>query len=774
MPRRRPVLSLVVALGAALAVAIAGAVLAFTAPIIAADAQDVPGAITSLRFVAPDPANPSAPLKPGQQFRMDATWSVPDTAQPGDTFSLVFPSPITGNSSTFVMNDPSGNDVGTCVVVGNNVTCTLSDYVLTHSGVQGTLYFYATVSGAYDRLVFSTSWGGTFDLDVPPYDPNPGPTPDPTPGPVPPPTAISKTVGHSAGAQRWVVQVPGSQLRFNGSDVVLTDTYDTHLRIDLSTLVVQRIPTSLYGTASAPVALREGSGADTYTLVRDAGPNSFQLTIHDAMPDQIYSLWYSSTVAPGTADGTVLTNTIVGLGQSSAQTVYSGAGGDGGGTQGRLTVTKATAGTGDAPAGSFPMSVTCVRNGATVVGFPREAQIAAGASVTFDAIPLGAECTVTETDPRGADSVAYSQRTVTVASATVPVVVTVTNTYAAAPTGALAITKRTAGTGAVPAGPFAIRVECAREGAAVAGYPRDGQILPDETLRFDRIPVGAVCTITETDSKNATSVGYSAQTVTITEEDTPVAVTIVNTFQPGTGSLTVTKRVDGDGVAPTGAFPISVVCGEEDALLPGFPRLLEILAGRTATIEDIPVGAQCRITETDSKGATRVGYSAQLVTITDATTPVEVTVTNTYVASRGALIVTKRVAGDGTAPSGTFPLEIECTRGSTAVAGFPYRAEIAARKSIELDAIPVGSTCTITETDSRGASSVRYSQQTVTITDATTPVTVTVTNTYTAPPPGLAFTGRGVGWGLGVLGTAQAAFLLGALLLLTARRRRRA
>ena len=674
MPGRRPLLSLIVALGAALAVAIAGAVLAFTAPIIAADAQDVPGAITSLRFVAPDPANPSAPLTAGQQFRMDATWSVPDTAQPGDTFSLVFPSPITGNSSTFVMNDPSGNDVGTCVVVSNNVTCTLSDYVLTHSGVQGTLYFFATVSGGYDRLIFSTSWGGTFELDVPPYDPNPGPTPDPTPGPVPPPTAISKTVGHTTDGQRWVVQVPGSQLRFNGSDVVLTDTYDAHLRIDLSTLTVQRVPTSLYGTSTAPVALHEGAGPDTYTLVRDAGPNSFQLTINDAMADQVYSLWYSSTVAPGTADGTVLTNTIVGVGQSSAQTIYSGAGGDGGGEQGRLTVAKAVAGGGEAPAESFPMSVTCVRNGATVDGFPREAQIAAGASVTFDAIPLGSECTVTETDSKGADSVAYSQRTVTVASATVPVVVTVTNTYEAARTGALAIT----------------------------------------------------------------------------------------------------KRVDGDGVAPTGAFPMSVTCGEEDALLPGFPQVLEILAGRTATIEDIPIGAQCRITETDSKGANRVAYSAPLVTITDATTPIEVTVTNTYLAPRGALIVTKKVAGDGTAPSGTFPIEVECTHGSTAVAGFPYEAEIAARKSVELDAIPVGATCTITETDSRGASSVRYSQQTVTIADATTPVEVTVTNTYTAPPPGLALTGRGVGWGLGVLGTAQAAFLFGAILLLSARRRRRA
>ena len=773
MPRRRPMLTLATGLAAALTVAVMGAALAFSAPLMTADANDVPDAITSLRFVAPNPADPSAPLRVGQQFRMDATWSVPDSAQPGDTFSLTFPSPVSGNSSTFVMNDPAGDDVGTCVVSSNNFTCTLSDYVLTHSAVQGTLYFYATVTGSYDELIFQTSWNSTFRLDVPPYDPNPGPGPDPNPGPVPPPSQIEKTVGNAgAQGQRWVVKVVGSQLRFNGADVVLTDTYDPNIIINFADFAVQRYDAALFGTSPPFTSLTEGSGPDTYTLVRDAGPNSFQLTIHDALPDQLYTIWYGSSVRPGTPNGTVLVNTIEGRGSSSAQWVHTGAGGDGSGQQGSLAVTKVTAGGGTPPTGTFPIRVSCTRNGAEVSGYPRDAAVAAGSSVTFDGIPLGAQCTVTETDTRGAESTTYSQRTVTVSSATEPVVVTVTNTYEAAPTGALTVTKRTAGTGSVPAGPFPIRVECSHDGSAVAGYPRDAQILADETASFTGLPIGAVCTITETDSRGATSVGYSAQTVTITDDATAVSVTITNTYQPRTGSLAVTKRVDGDGPAPSGTFPITVICGQDDAMFPGFPRVLDILAGRTATIENIPVGARCSITESDSRGATRVGYSAQLVTITDAVTPVEVTVTNTYLAPRGALVVTKKVAGDGTAPSGTFPIEVECTQGATTVAGLPYRGQVAARESIELDNIPVGATCTITETDSRGASSVRYSQQTVTITQAATPVTVTVTNTYTAPPAGLALTGRSFGLGLGVLATAQAAFLLGALLILLSSRRR--
>ncbi|WP_025156051.1 DUF5979 domain-containing protein [Leifsonia aquatica] len=108
----------------------------------------------------------------------------------------------------------------------------------------------------------------------------------------------------------------------------------------------------------------------------------------------------------------------------------------------------------------------------------------------------------------------------------------------------LAVTKRVDGSAPAPAGGFPIAVACTVDGAAVPGSPLTASIAAGETHVFPRIPVGAVCVVTETDARGASAVAYApAGAIPITAGDGPVQVTVTNTFtaapvRPGGGTGT--------------------------------------------------------------------------------------------------------------------------------------------------------------------------------------------------------------------------------------------
>lgn len=424
------------ALAAVAAVAALGATALALAPAQAASAAPV-DAVTAVTIQAPDPAHPDTPLTVGQRFRVDAQWALPSGAQPGDTFTLSFPSPVRGYSSQFELRDSTGADVGSCVVVSTSVTCTVGAYAATHSGIAGSLYFYATAaSAATGDVLFSA--GSTATITVP--LPGGGIQPGTGGGGWPAPTTLTKGGWQNTdGTLGWNVNVPGALLTNGGSEVELTDTYDGRLTLHPGSLEVYRVPIAGWNNGdwgASATRLTEGTGAGTFSFTPAAA--SFALTVHQPDPASVYTIYYRLDVPAGIPDGTVFANTASGrsLGDAQASVDYVTAGGAASGiTLRSIAVTKQVTGDGVAPSGTFPVTVTCTSGGSPVSGYPATAAIAAGQTKTFPGIPVGAQCTVTETDSRGATSVAYAPTgdiAVTQDSPTT-IPVTITNDYAAAP-----------------------------------------------------------------------------------------------------------------------------------------------------------------------------------------------------------------------------------------------------------------------------------------------------------------------------------------------------
>ena len=225
------------------------------------------------------------------------------------------------------------------------------------------------------------------------------------------------------------------------------------------------------------------------------------------------------------------------------------------------------------------------------------------------------------------------------------------------------------------------------------------------------IPAGSKCTVTETNAPSVDNVVVSpADEFTVTSGQT-VNVTVTNSLKPG--SLTVTK------VAPLNAvYSFSVSCTND----PSSPYTFDITGSDSDTINNIPAGAQCTVTETDPGSAYNApGYSPSATVTILANDTVTVTVTNTL--KPGGLTVTKA------APAGStevFHFTVTCTGDSNS----PYTFNITGSDSHPITGIPAGSSCTIVET-SPGVdfNTPAYSPSATALTQANVTKEVTVTNT---------------------------------------------
>lgn len=448
---------------------------------------------------------PTGAIHQGDSIRLDATWAVSDDARPGDTFRLALPtSPrVAGFADTFELTDPAGAVVGTCTVDETQFLCTLGDYVLDHTGVGGTVYFWAQVTETSDAevLVFTTGGGVEIRVDVPG-----GIGEGEGGGGWQPPTSPVKGgwYDRAAGVVRWDVYVPGQFLTGpDGSPVVLTDTFDPRLTLVEDSVGVLAVPVDRWDDGDF-----WGSGfwLDPADYVVEAGPgaNQFRFSVPDAHgADHVYVLSYATTVPADARDGDRYENTVTGLasGDVVASAEYAGAGGTGGGEAVR-TIRLAKRVDGDAAqgvTGPFAFELVCTgAQGEALAGFPRSATVSAGASTTFAGVPVGSVCSLTEIDDGGADRVAFAPAgpiEVTAASpATIDVVAT--NTFDAH-VGGVAVTKRVTGPAAsgVPTG-TTYPVGYAYDGpeGEVTGelVLTDGgtEVLPD-------LPAGTVVTLTE-------------------------------------------------------------------------------------------------------------------------------------------------------------------------------------------------------------------------------------------------------------------------------------
>ncbi|MFF2487065.1 DUF5979 domain-containing protein [Microbacterium sp. NPDC058062] len=280
--------------------------------------------------------------------------------------------------------------------------------------------------------------------------------------------------------------------------------------------------------------------------------------------------------------------------------------------------------TGDAAedfgAGPFEFAVVCTLD--TGGGIPRivwagflTLDAGNGYEVQVDDVAEGASCTVRETENGGATSVSIDRPRFEIGSGD-PVVVTAVNTFDA---GSLTVTKVIDGEGAElwGAGPFTVVLACVDEDGEPVEVPDAEQVLSadnDYTHTYEPLLIGLECTITETDTggAHATTItdaeGEPVETIEIVEGETDVTVT--NTFD--VGQIEVVKTVSGGDASlhRNSTFEVTASCtwnGSAIDVPGGAVRALTMAA--PVVYEDLPVGAECAVSETSNGGADAVTYT---------------------------------------------------------------------------------------------------------------------------------------------------------------------
>lgn len=484
--------------------------------------------------------------------------------------------------------------------------------------------------------------------------------------------------------------------------------------------------------------------------------------------------------------------------------------------------------------GPFDIAVQCTFLGEAVYaeGFsadtPMTATLADGDSASFTGLPARAECSITETDAKGASSTSIAVTTADavaepVEGSTAPV--TLTADAEGAPTnsaaivndfadGSLEVTKIVTGPGAerYGAGPFVVHATCTLTDPSGTRVVWDGDVVLGGGLplvaMIDHLAAGAVCDMAETETGGADIVELALSTEPIVAGGT-VPFTVTNTFL--LGALQVTKALEGDGVARygQGVFEVSLSCVRtvDGEVLPvaipgGATREVSLDGGLVADFTELPVGAECRVVESANGGATNSvitigsGEDAQTGTGTSgvgtaiqADVTIAATVTNVF--EVGSITVTKELAGAAAEANAgkSFTVALSClvdVDGEPVAVDVPGGAERTLSRATSLTAtyeeLPVGAECELVETQAGGATSTTITPNSGDVSVGTVTVgsgeasEVSVVNTFdptpVVPDGSLTSTGFTGAW-LWIVGGLLA--LLGALLLvLNARRRARA
>lgn len=273
------------------------------------------------------------------------------------------------------------------------------------------------------------------------------------------------------------------------------------------------------------------------------------------------------------------------------------------GTTAKITVHKKVVGSGPGSGGPFSFEVTC--DG----GVDDLFKLSDGDTHTIDNLADGASCKVNEADSSSANSTSYTLNgnaytandSFKVSGGTTTAVV-VTNTYTQAPppTGSVKVTKSVTGTPPSGLGTFDISLDCGGTVTAMSLGDTDSQTV-------DKIPDGTSCTVTEPNNKNASvttfTVDANAPAPTATFDvvgNHETDVTVTNEYDAAT--LVVKKVVTGTQTG-NNTFGVHVDCGGN------FIFNFTLGGGDSHTIDTLPGGSICAVTETDAQGATSTTYT---------------------------------------------------------------------------------------------------------------------------------------------------------------------
>ncbi|QTX05854.1 DUF5979 domain-containing protein [Agromyces archimandritae] len=383
---------------------------------------------------------------------------------------------------------------------------------------------------------------------------------------------------------------------------------------------------------------------------------------------------------------------------------------------------------------TFGFETSCTFLGEEVLG--EEFELQDGEQAEFGGVPVGAECTVTETDDAGAtttsivvtesgvpgepvDGASVDFTVLPDVDDTHATAVAVTNTYTV---GGIEITKRVIGDG-TPVHGFTVTLVCTWDQADENPVFHDAWTFPvaGGTWSVGLLPTGAECDIDESDDGGATEATITPEQVAIGIDGTPgdpVLVDVQNDFRVGGFEVEKTVAGSGIGFSAGAVFVFGYRCeylgetvGEGELTITG-----DGTAGpfTSEAVTGLPVGADCAITETANGGADATPPPVDVV-IPDEDDGVATVVTAPFENrfSAAGLQVTKALDGAGaTDPAvvdAAYTVLVTCALTEDADPLFAGEVEVTGNETVTVTdggaplILPVGTHCWGEETDAAGA-----------------------------------------------------------------------
>lgn len=333
----------------------------------------------------------------------------------------------------------------------------------------------------------------------------------------------------------------------------------------------------------------------------------------------------------------------------------------------------------------------------------------ASPTVTVSNLASGATCTISETAQGGANVVTITPTTVVVDST--PESAQVVNVFNTFRVGTVRVTKVLSGSPANSLAPatgfdYEVSLACTRvvNGDTVSVVIPGGAtrtITGAGTADYTGLPTGASCTVSETVDGHATSATLTPTDGTvIVGNGTTVGVTVTNAF--ANGSVSVHKSVSGaaESFAPT-EFVATVSCEWQGTAVPlANDGEITLTDDETVTLNNVPVGSICSVTEEDAGQALPNPSTPATVTVTDGTTPtVTLELSNVYNAA--SLRVTKTVTSDASPVPTEFGFHVRCEFLEAEVLDVEFTLDAGAFR--DFTGLPARSVCEIEETNARAA-----------------------------------------------------------------------
>ncbi|MGM7698584.1 DUF5979 domain-containing protein [Microbacterium sp. A84] len=382
-------------------------------------------------------------------------------------------------------------------------------------------------------------------------------------------------------------------------------------------------------------------------------------------------------------------------------------------------------------------------------------------------LPWGAECTLADVAGANGETSSESGDAVTIGrNGEVVPVATVANTYLLSN---LEVSKTVVGATdqdgeLIAYGAFDFNVVCTFVGAQVwaegfTASPMQFELSAGEDRVLAGLPSGAECLVTETNAQGAVTtsvvvgadgepIDAGAEAGVTTSADAEATVSFTNTFE--LGAIALTKQVDGDAAElfpDTTTFEFAVLCVYGGVTVYETTVTLtkaDATGGKIITIDTLPAGAECAVTETDAGGASSTVITPDTtdapVAVGTIAEPVLFTAANTF--GTGTLHVTKEILGEGASLWGTgqFEVTLVCTlNGADVIVSDGATRTFSAADGLEADysLLPIGAECTLTESNDGGATTSQIVDVdgaplvgAFVITDTAEPLQLRVQNTF--------------------------------------------